>query len=256
MVDRAKRLLGHANAKQTLAGAALVISGAYLISRLLGLLRDRLLVTHFGIGPTADAYNAAFRLPELLFTLLVSGAFAVAFIPVLTEHLEKDRRDEAWRITASLLNLLVLATIAGGVVIAVFADPLTRLIAPGFPPATHALSADLTRIMAITPVLFAISSVLGSVQQAFNRFMIFALAGVLYNIGIIIGILVLSPQFGIYGVAWGVVIGVVLQALLQWLGLYGLGFKYRPIFGPQSPRRSANAQAHGASQYRSRHRPD
>jgi putative peptidoglycan lipid II flippase len=229
MVDQAKRLLGRANAKQTVEGAALVISGAYLISRLLGFLRDRLLVAHFGISPTADAYNAAFRLPELLFTLLVSGAFAVAFIPVLTEHLEKDQRDTAWRVTASLLNLLVLATIAGGVVIAVFADPLTRLIAPGFNPATHALTADLTRIMAITPVFFAISSVLGSVQQAFNRFIIFALAGVLYNTGIILGIVFLSPQFGVYGAAWGVVLGVVLQALFQWFGLYGLGFKYRPI---------------------------
>jgi putative peptidoglycan lipid II flippase len=229
MVDRAKRLLGRANAKQTVAGAALVISGAYLISRLLGLLRDRQLVAQFGIGPVADANNAPFRHPELLFKLLVSGAFAVAFIPVLTEYLDKDRREEAWQVTASLLNLLVLATIAGGVIIVVFADPLTHIIAPGFDPATHALATDITRIMAVTPVLFAISSVLGSVQQAFNRFVIFALAGVLYNVGIIIGIVALSPHWGIYGVAWGVVLGVVLQALLQWLGLYGLGFKYRPI---------------------------
>jgi putative peptidoglycan lipid II flippase len=229
MVEQAKRLLGRANRGQTVGNAALIISGAYLLSRLLGLLRDRLLVSHFGIGPTADAYNAAFRLPELLFALLVSGAFAVAFIPVLTEHLERDQRDTAWRVTASLLNLLVLATIAGGVLIVVFADPLTSLITPGFAPATHALATDITRIMAITPVLFAISSVLGSVQQAFNRFVIFALAGVLYNVGIIIGIVALSPNFGIYGVAWGVVLGVILQALLQWLGLHGLGFKYRPI---------------------------
>lgn len=229
MVDRARRLLSRANAKHTVAGAALIISGAYLLSRLLGLLRDRLLVSHFGVGPELSAYNAAFRLPELLFTLLVSGAFAVAFIPVLAEHLEKDHRDEAWRITSSLLNLLVLATIIGGVLIVAFAGPLTTLITPGFDAPTHELTVQLTRIMAITPVLFAISSVLGSVQQAFNRFMIFALAGVLYNIGIIAGILAFSESFGIYGAAWGVVLGVILQGLFQWLGLYGLGFKYRPV---------------------------
>lgn len=228
MVNHAKRLLSQANRGQTLAGAAMVISGAYLLSRLLGLLRDRLLVSHFGIGAELSAYNAAFRLPELLFTLLVSGAFAVAFIPVLTEHLRKDQRDEAWQVTSSLLNILVLATIAGGVVIMVFADPLTTLLTPGFDVRTHDLATQLTRIMAITPVLFAVSSVLGSVQQAFNRFMIFALAGVLYNVGIIVGILMFSQSFGIYGVAWGVVLGVVLQAVFQWLGLYGLGFKYRP----------------------------
>jgi putative peptidoglycan lipid II flippase len=228
MVDQAKKLLGHATQRQTVGGAALAMSAAYLLSRLLGLLRDRLLVGHFGKGPLLDAYNAAFRLPEILFTLLVSGAFAVAFIPVLTEYLEQKRRDEAWRVTATLLNLLVLGTIAGGVVVAVFADPLMTLLTPGFDAQRHQLAVDLTRIMLITPTLFAISSVLGSVQQSFNRFLIFSLAGVLYNLGIIGGIVWFAPHAGVYGVAWGVVLGVTLQALLSWVGLYGLGFRYRP----------------------------
>lgn len=229
MVEKAKSLLARANSQQTLTHATLLISGAYLLSKILGLVRDALMYRHFHVGPELSAYYAAFRLPELLFTLLVSGAFAVAFIPVLTEHLAKDQRDEAWNVMSSLLNILVLATLVGGVLIIIFADPLTRLISPGFDQPTHDLSANLTRIMAVTPVLFAISSVLGSVQQAFNRFLIFSFAGVLYNLGILVGILVLSGPFGIYGAAWGVVLGVVLQALLQWLGLYGLGIKYRPI---------------------------
>src|SRR5476651_1732632 len=229
MVDKAKRLLAGVNRKHTVGNVALIISGAYLLSRLLGLLRNRLLVAHFGIGLNLSAYNAAFRLPELLFTLLVSGAFAVAFIPVLTRHLANDEREEAWQVTSSLLTLLALATIIGGIGIAIFADPLTTLITPGFNPETHLLTVELTRIMAITPVLFAISSVLGCVQQAHGRFVIFSLAGVLYNIGIIVGIVFFSRHLGIYGVAWGVVLGVVLQSLLQWLGLFGLGYKYRPM---------------------------
>ena len=229
MVNKAKRLLGVANKGQTVGTAAFIISGAYLLSRMLGLFRDRLLSTHFGVGPEVSAYYAAFRLPELLFTLLVSGAFAVAFIPVLTEHLQKDERETAWRITSSLLNLLVLATLAGGVLIIVFAGPLTTLITPGFDKQTHDIAANLTRIMAITPMMFAISSVLGSVQQAFNRFVFFALAGTFYNVGIILGIIFLAPNHGIYGAAWGVVIGVVLQALVQSLGLAGLGYRYRPV---------------------------
>jgi putative peptidoglycan lipid II flippase len=228
MVNQAKRLLGKANQRQTVGTAALVISMAYLLSRLLGLLRDRLLVAHFGVGSDLSAYYAAFRLPELLFTLLVSGAFAVAFIPVLTEHLEKDQRDQAWRVASSLLNILVLVTVAGGIIGIIFADPLTWLLAPGFDAHTHELTANLTRIMMITPVMFAISSVLGSIQQAFNRFLIFALAGVLYNVGIILGIVFWAGHFGIYGVAFGVVVGVIIQAIFQWAGLYGLGFRYRP----------------------------
>jgi len=229
MVNQAKRILGKANQRQTVGVAAMLISVAYLASRLLGLLRDRLLVGHFGKGPLLDAYNAAFRLPELLFALLVSGAFAVAFIPVLSNYLEKKQQEEAWRVTSSLFNILVLATVAGGIVMMVFADQLTTLLVPGFDAERHRLTTDLTRIMLITPVLFAVSSVLGSVQQAFNRFLIFSLAGVLYNVGIIAGIIWLAPHYSVYGVAWGVVIGVVLQALLQWLGLYGLGFRYRPV---------------------------
>jgi putative peptidoglycan lipid II flippase len=228
MVNQAKRLLSRANRGQTVAGAAVVISGAYLLSRLLGLLRDRLLATHFGVGPELSAYYAAFRLPDILSALLVSGAFAVAFIPVLTEHLKKGERKVAWEVTSSLLTLLVLGTSIGGLLIFLFADPLTTLITPGFDRETHDLTVQLTRIMAVTPVLFGISSVLGSVQQSFNRFFFFALAGVLYNIGIIVGILIFADDFGAYGAAWGVLFGVVLQALIQWFGLQGLGFKYRP----------------------------
>lgn len=221
--------MNRANQRQTVGAAALLMSAAYLASQLLGLLRNSLLASHFGKGPLLDAYYAAFRLPELLFTLLVSGAFAVAFIPVLSGYLEKDQREQAWRVTSSLLNLLVLATLAGGALIIIFAGPLTTLVTPGFDPERHRLTVELTRIMAITPMLFAISSVLGSVQQAFSRFLIFSLAGVLYNLGIVVGIVWLSPAYSVYGAAYGVIIGVVLQALLQWVGLYGLGFKYRLV---------------------------
>ena len=231
MINRTRTIMKRATQRQTARSAALVISGAYLLSRLLGLLRDRLLVSHFGRRPELSAYYAAFRLPELLFTLLVSGAFAVAFIPVLTQHLDEEDRTQAWRITSSLLNILVLTTIIGGVLIVIFAGPLTTVITPGFDKPTHDLTANLTRIMAITPVLFAISSVLGSVQQAVSRFTIFALAGVLYNVGIIAGIILFVNHFGVYGAAYGVVLGVVLQAVLQVMGLHGLGFHYTPMLG-------------------------
>ncbi len=184
-------------------------------------------MAHFGIGPLADSYTAAFRLPELLFTLLVSGAFAVAFIPVFAERLHKDQREAAWRLSSTLVNLLVLSTLAIGVIAFIFADPITTVIAPGFDAERHNLTVQLTRIMMITPMLFAISSVLGSVAQAFNRFVVFALASVFYNLGIIFGILFLSPDNSILGVAYGVVIGAALQALLQVVGLIGLGFRYR-----------------------------
>lgn len=224
------RVLAKANRRTTVGVAAFLISLSYLASRILGLFRDRLLASHFGIGPLTDSYTAAFRLPDLLFTLLVSGAFAVAFIPVLTEHWVKEEREEAWEVSSTLLNLLMLVTLVAGIVFFILADPLTKLVAPGFDPYRHALTVKLTRIMLITPFFFAISSVIGSIQQTFNRFFFYAIASVFYNLGIIFGIVVLSHHYSIYGVAIGVVIGTVAQAIIQLLGLVGLGFHYRPVF--------------------------
>jgi putative peptidoglycan lipid II flippase len=216
------------NRRSSVSAAAIIISGSYLLSRLLGLLRDRLLVSHFGIGPLTDAYTAAFRLPELLFTLLVSGAFAVAFIPVFTQRVQTEDRAEAWDLASTLLNMLTLLTLMIGVIAFIFADPLTTLVAPGFDQYRHDLTVELTRVMLITPFLFAISSLWGSIAQSFNRFVIFSLASVFYNLGIIFGIIFLSPNNSIFGVAYGVVIGATLQAALQILGLAGLGYRYSP----------------------------
>lgn len=192
-------------------------------------------MSHFGISPATDAYTAAFRLPELLFTLLVSGAFAVAFIPVFTEWIHKGQRDRAWELSSTLLNLLMVVTLGIGIVAFIFADPITTLIVPGFDDYRHDLTVELTRIMLITPFLFAISSLWGSIAQSFNRFVIFALASVFYNLGIIFGIIFLSPDHSIFGVAYGVVIGAAIQAVLQIGGLYGLGYRYKVGINLKNP---------------------
>ncbi len=213
--------------------AAFIISFSYFLSRVLGLVRDRLLASNFGVSPQTDAYTAAFRIPDLLFTLIVSGAFAVSFIPVFIGYLEKKKEAEAWRVANSILNILLLVTGAACVIAFIFASPLVTLLTPGFDSARHDLTVNITRIMLATPIFFVISSVFGAIQQSFNRFLIYALSSLFYNVGIIIGILVFSNFFDkdpIYGVAYGVVAGTALQAILQIFGLIGLGFKYRPIF--------------------------
>lgn len=224
-----KKFLKNINKSRTLGVAAFLISLSYLLSRVLGLVRDRLLASNFGISPQTDAYTAAFRIPDLLFTLLVSGAFAVAFIPVFLGYFERKKIDEAWKVTSIILNLIIVATLGLAVVTFIFASPLVRVIAPGFDAYRHDLCVTLTRIMLITPFLFGISSLFGSLQQAFNRFLLFAMASVFYNIGIIVGIVYFSKFFTIepiYGVAWGVVAGTALQAVMQIFGTLGLGFKY------------------------------
>src|SRR5207247_1380869 len=102
-------ILKRLNKSRSLSIAAFIISLSYLLSRILGLIRDRLLATHFGVSAATDAYTAAFRIPDLLFTLLVSGAFAVAFIPVFIGFMEKDKQKKAWELANSLLNILSVA---------------------------------------------------------------------------------------------------------------------------------------------------
>lgn len=222
-----KPLLNKLNRHNSFSVSAALIGFFYLASRFLGLYRDRLLAAHFGIGAQADAYAAAFRVPDLIFTLIVSGAFAVAFIPVFTAHWTKGDKQKAWQMTSSLLNLLLVATIAICAFIFIFVGPITKMITPGFDPYRHQLTVNLTRIMIWTPVFFAISSVVGSVQQAFNRFLFFSVSGVFYNLGIIFGIIFLTGHFGINGVAIGVLLGAGLQALVQILGMVGLGYRFQ-----------------------------
>ncbi len=230
------KLINKVNRRTTTGVAATLISVSYLLSRVLGLFRDRVLASHFGIGPLADAYTAAFRLPDLLFTLLISGALAVAFIPVFAHLVEKDKgHREAWQLASDVLNLCLIATVVLGVLSAIFASPIVHLITPGFDPARHDLTVKLTRIMLLTPVIFALSSVWGSIAQAFNRFVFFAMAGVFYNVGIIVGIVVFGRTGSIEGVAWGVVVGALAQATVQVLGLAGLGYRYSPKLHLRNP---------------------
>lgn len=223
-----KNFLTKINKTRTLGVAAFLISLSFFTSRVLGLVRDRLLASNFGVGAATDTYAAAFRIPDLLFAILVTGAFTVAFIPVFVSYLEKDKVDKAWEVAGTMLNLITLISIVFGVVAFIFASPLVTLIAPGFDAARHETTVNMTRIMIITPLLFGVSSLFGAIQQSFNRFVLFALAGVFYNAGIIFGIVFLGQFFAqpIYGVAWGVVLGTGLQAIMQFMGALGVGFRY------------------------------
>ena len=203
-----------------------------MVSAVLGLIRERLLIANFGIGPTLDAYNIAFTVPDFMYTLLVSGALSVSFIPVLNQRLGKGNKESAWQMSSSLINFMAIITFCASILIFIFADVLTAVIARGSDPYVKETAADLMRIIAINPFLFSISAVVASMQQAVGRFFFNAVAPVIYNIGIIIGITVFAPAIGtpadpsIVGVALGVSLGAVAQFLFQFLGMSGIGYVY------------------------------
>jgi len=236
---RFKSVVAMANMKMSVKSAAIVLASSTLISALLGLFRDRLLNSYYlGTYPTGiDAYTAAFTIPDFMFFILTSGALAVSFIPVFNQRLITGNKKSAWEMSSSLLNLLALITLAASVLIMVFADPLIRyVVSPGLDESGMILAINMTRVIAINPFLFSIATVLTSMQQAVGRFVFYAFAPAIYNIGIIIGITWFTGginlfgiqlfEGGIMGVAIGVILGAVMQLFVALIGLFGLGFDY------------------------------
>lgn len=209
----------------TIIGGAIIIAFFSLLSRILGLLRDRLLFSTFGAGDVLDTYYAAFRLPDLIFNTLVLGALSAAFIPVFLEYWHKDK-EQAWKIANSVLNIMLVVLLALGLLGFYFAPEIVSMIAPGFDLEKRLVTAELTRIMLIGIIFLGLSNIASSMLNAFKRFTAFAIAPVMYNIGIITGIIVLVPIIGVQGLAWGVVLGAFLHFFIQLPALSKLGFKY------------------------------
>ena len=234
-----KSVVALANAKLSIKSAAILLASSTLVSALLGIFRDRLLNSYYlKTYPTGiDAYTAAFIIPDFMFFILTSGALAVSFIPVFNERLMKGNKKSAWELSSAILNFLAVITLIASVLIMIFAEPLVRyVVGPGLDEAGTILAINMMRVIAINPFLFSISRVVSSIQQALGRFVFYALAPAMYNIGILIGITVFTNginifgvqlfEGGIMGVAIGVAFGAVLQLLTSLIGLFGLDFDY------------------------------
>lgn len=229
-----------ANAKLSVSSAAIILASSTLISALLGLFRDRLLNSYYlGTYPTGiDAYTAAFTIPDFMFFILTSGALSVSFIPVFNQRLITGNKKSAWELSSSLINLFALLTLATSALIMIFADPLIRyVVSPGLDESGMILAINMTRVIAMNPFLFSIATVLTSIQQAVGRFVFYAFAPAIYNIGIIIGITYFTGginifgfqlfEGGIMGVALGVILGAIMQLGVSLIGLFGLGVDYQ-----------------------------
>lgn len=197
-----------------------------LASRILGLVRNWFLAGTFGAGDALDAYNAGFILPDLIAVVLINGALSVAFIPIFTTYLTQKGMDEAWDMASSVLNLSLIVFFVFGFIILLFPEPLNRLLIPGLDSETAKQAALMTRIIVIGELFLVVGSFLTATLQSYHRFIAPALAPVAYNLGIIFGIIFLSPTFQIFGVGLGVLIGAFLHAFLQLLIIKHLGYKY------------------------------
>ena len=222
--------------KRQIARAASIVMVAFALSRILGLVRQMAIAGQFGTGAEMDAYQAAFRLPDILFQLVAGGALGSAFIPTFAGYLTRDDHAAAWRLASAIINLLLVILTVTAALSALIAPWLVDwIIAPGFDPETAALTTRLMRVMLISSVIFGVSGVIMGALNAHQHFLLPAMAPTLYNLSIIGGALLLGPSLGIMGLSVGVVVGSALHLLIQVPGLLRFHAQYTPILNVRDP---------------------
>lgn len=212
--------------------SALIVGAGFLVSKITGILDDLILARTIGPGPELDAYYAAFGLPDLLFTLIAGGALAAAFIPVFTGFLTREDRSGAWQLFSAVTNTAFIAAAIGSGLLVIFAPWIvSETVGRGFAPEYQQLCANLMRVISIGTLIFAISGVVMSTLQANQHFFLPALAPIMYNLGILAGVIFLAPTLGVWGAAIGVVVGSMLHLLIQVPGLIKYKAKWTARLG-------------------------
>ena len=215
-------------ARGGLALAFAIVAFGFLGSRVLGVVRTAVIARAFGASPEMDAYQVAFKVPDLIFQVLAGATLGSAFIPVFARIYRRESPDRAWDLASNVLNLVTAATAAICVVAFVFAPWLVPLTAPGLERMGRAIF--LTRLMLLSPLLFSVSGMLTGILNARQRFFLPALAPMLYNVAIIVGALFLAGPLGVTGLSLGVIAGAGLHLLVQVPGLFRERMRYRFTF--------------------------
>jgi putative peptidoglycan lipid II flippase len=235
-----------------LSKISLLLAVFFLFDKLLAILRQVLIARQFGLSPELDAFNVANNIPDLLFALISGGALAMAFIPVLSEVLNKEGREASWKLFSRIANLAFLVTSILAILVAVFASTMVRSqigIAPGFTTAQQDTVIRLMRLNLIATLIFSVSGLVMAGLQANQHFFLPAMAPMFYNIGQIFGVLVLAPDkgynlgpitlpafgLGVTGLVYGVIIGASLHLLIQVPGLIKFRFRWSPGLALKDP---------------------
>jgi putative peptidoglycan lipid II flippase len=212
--------------------AAFLLGIFALASQLLALVRDKLLAATFGASGALDTYYAAFRIPDFLFVTLGSVVSLTILIPFLIQVFEKGE-SSAKKFIDSIFTAFVLIMASVAALLFALAPILTELLFPGFAQAQLGEVVMLTRILLASPLILGISNLFGSLTQSRNRFFVYAISPLFYNLGIIVGVVAFYPRIGISGLAMGVVVGAIMHLLIQLPTVYYLDLLPRITLRPQ-----------------------
>ncbi len=214
---------------RSLAQHASIVALAFIVSRILGLVREVILAYRFGTSGEYDAYLAAFRVPDLLFLIIMAGSFGAAFIPIFSGLLSRGETDRAWSLASVVLTMAAITMTLTAIIAFVFAGPLVRyVVAPGLQPEYQRIATSTMRILLLSPVFLGLGIAAKGILEAQDLFTLPALAPIAYNLAIIAGAIILAPTYGVYGVAASVAVGAVGHLAVQTPGLIRSGLRFHP----------------------------
>lgn len=221
---------------QNIARSTLMVMIAYAVAKAISLGQTVIIARVFGVGDEWDQFVTANRLPELIFTLIAGGALAHAFIPIFSSYLARDDKDGAWRIASQVINTVFAVTFVVSA-ITYFTAPwlIENYVAPGFSAAAVQQTAELMQILLISTLIFSVSGLCMGILQSHNHFLLPALAPIMFDVGILFGVIFLMEPMGVHGIAMGAVIGAALHLGIQVPGLIYYKAKWSPTFGWKNP---------------------
>ncbi len=208
----------------TVEKSAIVIGVFTLIGSVLSVLRNSLLASYLGASKDIDIYYASFRIPDFIFNIFIMGAITAGLIPLFSKYLNTKKEEANDFINSTILGIAFFS-VAFGVILLIFANPIVDFLFKGLPVDSRIMVATMTRIIILQPVILGISSILGNMLLVFDMVVPFALAPLFYNLGIIFGLVFLYPQMGLIGLAYGVVIGAILNLMIKILPAKAAGFQ-------------------------------
>ena len=208
----------------TVEKSALVISVLTLVGSILSILRNSLLAGYLGATVDIDIYYASFRIPDFIFNIFIMGAITAGLVPLFSKYLNTKREEANDFINSTILGIAIFSVVFG-VVLLIFTNPIVDFLFKGLPIESRAMVVMMTRVMMLQPIILGISSILGNMLLVFDMVVPFALAPLFYNLGIIFGVVFLYPKFGLIGLAYGVVLGAILNLGVKLLPAKIAGFK-------------------------------
>jgi putative peptidoglycan lipid II flippase len=226
----------NAQRNRQLARSTLVVILAFGTAKVISLAQTFIIASAFGVGAEWDAFVTANRIPELIFTLIAGGALSHAFIPIFSSYLARDERDGAWTLASHVINTIFSLTTVVSIIV-FFTAPwlVANVVAPGFDPGERAQTVELMRLLLLSTMIFSVSGIVMGILQSHNHFLLPALAPIMFDLGILFGVIFLMGPFGVHGIAIGAVMGAALHLGIQVPGLIRFKASWKAALGWQNP---------------------